>query len=85
MRQPPSPHQAADSSGEPGSAGRQVKAATGVSCEAMLLFASDSAALRDAARQGMTTVRLGGGPLSAAALRRGLEAHAAKLEDSRGY
>jgi hypothetical protein len=73
---------------EPGAAGRLVKSATGVACEEMLFFSSDSAALREAARLGMTTVRLGaqaGGGLGPAALERGLAAHESKLQDSRGY
>ncbi|GBF94123.1 hypothetical protein Rsub_07110 [Raphidocelis subcapitata] len=67
---------------------RLVKSATGAACEQVLALSSDAAALRDAARAGMTTVRLAAGPgrgLGPATLRRGLEAHAAKLQDSRGY
>jgi loricrin len=103
--------------GDPSAAAaRAVKAATGAVCESMLRISCDAAALRGAARQGMTTLRVplrpapgaapaagggevpgggeaadggggggGDGPLTAAALERGLAAHAAKLEDSRGY
>jgi hypothetical protein len=82
---------------EPREAGRSIKEATGVAWEAMLRFSCDAPALREAARQGATAVQLataapaggggrsGDGPLGSAALDRGLTAHAAKLEDSRGY
>lgn len=73
--------------GATAAAARQAKTRTGVPWEQMMYFSSDTSAIREAGRLGMTSVRLAaaGKGLEPAALRRGLEAHDQKLSDSRGY